>query len=66
MTTKGSYIVRELPWLKGSRRRMIDRYRHLHEAMREAETLSSNNRQTAVELRGVILATFLNGKQVGH
>jgi hypothetical protein len=65
MSTK-EYIIRELPWLKGSRRRTLERYRHLHEAMREAETLSSNNRQIAVDLRGLTLATFLNGKQVGQ
>lgn len=58
------YIVRELPWLKGTRRRIVDRYRYFHEAIREAEQLSGEQRQTAVELRGVTLAIFLNGQRV--
>lgn len=58
------YTVLELPWLKGSRRRIIEHCRYFHEAIREAEQLSSDGRQTAVELRGVTLAIFLNGQRM--
>ena len=58
------YIVRELPWLKGSRRRTVGRYRYSYEAVAAAEQLSRDNRQAYVELEGVTLAIFLNGQRV--
>lgn len=63
MPTK-PYTVRELPWLKGSRRRTVGSHRYLHEAMHEAEQFSAEGRQVAVELRGVTLAIFLNGQKL--
>lgn len=58
------YVVRELPWTRGTKRRLIERYTFFHEALKVAESLSAENRQIAVELRGTTLAVFLNGRKV--
>lgn len=61
---RARYLVRELPWLKGSQRRVIDRCRYFHEACRIAERLSADNRQLAVECDHVTLGVWLNAAQV--
>ena len=58
------WIVRELPYLHGSRRRIIDRFEYFSDAMSCAQELSREHRQVSVELRGVEIAVWIDGKQV--
>ena len=60
------YIVRELPWLRGSKRRVVERCRYFHEACRVAEALSWESRQVSVELSSRTLALYMNGHKVTH
>lgn len=60
------YVVRELPWLKGSKRRTVDRFRYFHEACRLAEALSQERRQIIVECGHIQLALWLDGKRIVH
>ena len=66
MSEKRRFIVREIPWLTGSRRRTIDRFRYFHEACRVAEAMSMEGRQMIVECHHVALAAWLNGDRVSN
>ena len=63
-TTPKRYTVREIPWLAGSRRRIVDRFQYFYEACRLAETLSLEHRQMVVECKHVQLAVWLDGKRL--
>ena len=58
------YVVRELPYRKGTRQRQIERVRYFHDAKRLAERVSDEGRAVAVEMRGVQLGLWVNGQQV--
>ena len=58
------WVVRELPYLRGSRLRIIDRFDHFCDAMGCAQELSREHRQLAVELQGQDIAVFIDGREV--
>lgn len=64
MFDKQRYVVREVPFARGSRRRVLHRCTFLHEAMTVAETASTEGRCIVVELCGVQAAMWLNGRRV--
>lgn len=66
MTTLSNrrWIVRELPYLHGSRRRITDRFEYFSDAMSCAQELSREHRQVSVELRGQDIAIWLDGREV--
>ena len=59
------YAVREVPWLAGSRRRLIGHCRYYHEATRLAENLSLERRQIIVECGHRQLDVWVNGQRQG-
>jgi hypothetical protein len=58
------YIVRELPWLKGSRRRTLERLKYFSAACSLAERVSREGRQILVECDHLQLAVWVNGKRL--
>jgi hypothetical protein len=64
MSDSKPFIAREVPWQRGSRRRVLARFYYFHEAMRCAELVSTEGRCTIVELEGMQLAMWLNGKRL--
>lgn len=64
MATRKPYIVRELPFLKGTKRRVIERCQHLHEACALARQLSAQQRLIEIELQHVVVDQWLNGERV--
>lgn len=58
------YAVKELPWQRGSRRRLLGRFERLNEAWEIAEAVSQQGRAVQIELHGLTMATFLNGAQL--
>jgi hypothetical protein len=63
---KKKYVVREVPYMRGSHRRVLDRCTYLHEAMQLAEAVSHEGRCVIVELRGQQMAIWLNGQLQTH
>lgn len=58
------YVLRELPYMRGSRRRTLGRFELLHQAFALAEAISREGRLVQIELHGLTLATLLNGSQL--
>lgn len=58
------YVVRELPFRSGSRRRTLGRFELLNDAWTVAEAVSQQGRYTVIELHGLIMVEFLGGKQL--
>lgn len=58
------YVVREIPWLAGSKRRVVDRFCYFTKARRLARDLSGENRQVVVECNHLTLETWINGHLV--
>lgn len=58
------YVVSELPWRSGSRRRRIASVPYFAKARRIARYASSDSRLISIERLGVALATFVGGQEV--
>ena len=58
------YVVRELPWQRDSRHRVIGRYRYFAEACRHAERLSLGQRQIMIDCAGQEVALYLAGQRM--
>jgi hypothetical protein len=58
------YTVKEVPWLRGSRRRTVERFRYFYQAQRLAQSLSAESRQVIIECGHRALETWLDGRRV--
>lgn len=58
------YVVRELAFTKGSTNRQLEKSPYFSAACRAAENASHQGRMVQVELRGVPLALYMDGKRV--
>ena len=57
------FVVREVPWRRGTRRRVIARFDYSYEAMDWAKLVSTEGRCTVVELDGMEVGMWLNGER---
>lgn len=57
------YLVRELPFVRGSKRRTLERFTHLHEAVALAREVSAQQRLVEIELDHVSIDLWLNGQR---